>query len=573
MAQRTLTLLEATGIQDYIFGSNQLAQNIGASELVTLSTTKWLVNKLDKIVGSQSHNAGWNGIRVTYNGRSLDDGLQAEVVYAGGGNAMLLFTDKAQAEQFTKQLTAYLLEYARGLQLVVAHHHDFDWSNQSLATVHEKLRGKLAARKLDRAVSAPLLGLGVTAGCVYTGLPAVGLDTDPKIVGNEAAKKTEYFENYDPRLVSSEVADKLCVENDGKERLHLILDTVRDEWGYEFIYDFDELGSKDESSYLAVIHADGNQMGERFKQMAKGHPNPADNGSYITTLRNYSQTLQEKSRRALKATVDYLFASLDAGDGTGKFGGIVPTPKTKGGEPLLPFRPIVFGGDDVTFVCDGRLGLSLAAKYLQEFTRLDAPEGDLEGGPVYARAGVAVVKNHYPFSRAYELAERLAQHAKTEIQKGLKPINEPSATVIDWHFATTGMVFDIAEIREREYMEKVNPKTRQVTRSLQMRPLLMGKSNHTWRNWDNFGRLMRDFQDKDGEWAGKRNKMKALRDALRGENVELFLTNYSLKQLPKITGAKEMSSSGWQSGRCGYFDAIEATDYFVSLDQEEKAGV
>jgi hypothetical protein len=29
---------------------------------------------------------------------------------------------------------------------------------------------------------------------------------------------------------------------------------------------------------------------------------------------------------------------------------------------LLPFRPIVFGGDDVTFICDGRLGLSLATQ-------------------------------------------------------------------------------------------------------------------------------------------------------------------------------------------------------------------
>ena len=34
MSQQVLMLIEATGIQDYIFGSNKLAQNIGASELV-----------------------------------------------------------------------------------------------------------------------------------------------------------------------------------------------------------------------------------------------------------------------------------------------------------------------------------------------------------------------------------------------------------------------------------------------------------------------------------------------------------------------------------------------------------
>jgi hypothetical protein len=29
------------------------------------------------------------------------------------------------------------------------------------------------------------------------------------------------------------------------------------------------------------------------------------------------------------------------------------------GKICLPFRPLVYGGDDVTFVCDGRLGLVL----------------------------------------------------------------------------------------------------------------------------------------------------------------------------------------------------------------------
>ena len=565
MAKKILTLLEAAGIQEYIFGSNQLAQNIGASELVTLSTTKWVVDQLNVIVPKE-HNANWDETKVTYDGRSLKDGLQAEIIYAGGGNSMILFAEEETAKRFAEKLTLHLLQHARGLQLIVARQ-KFMYEDEPLSEVHKNLRGKVAERKLDRPFSTPLLGLGVTASCVYTGLPAIGLDTEEDVVGEPAAKKAASFdEDYTPRLISKTVADKLRAEDNGKERLHTILPQVREhileKEKYGFIYNFDELGSKDDSSYIAVIHADGNQIGKRFEKMAKDHPAPADNDAYIATLRAFSETMQAKSKRALGATVDYLFASLETGNDREKFGDIVPIPTTRNGKPLLPFRPIVFGGDDVTFVCDGRLGLDLAAKYLQEFTKSNSPEGDLYGGEVFARAGVAVVKTHYPFSRAYDLAEQLAQQAKNDIDT-LKIPASNSATVIDWHFATTGMMFDITEVRNREYADG----------KLLMRPLLVEENGNTWRHWTNFTSIINEFQKETGKWAGKRNKMKALRDALRGGKtaVYLFLTNYGLKDLPAIKGAKDVvRQDGWENGRCVYFDAIEATDYFVSLENKEE---
>ena len=66
-------------------------------------------------------------------------------------------------------------------------------------------------------------------------------------------------------------------------------------------------------------------------------------------------------------------------------------------------RALVFGGDDVTFVCDGRLGLSLATLYAREFAAETAKRP--ECGPLTARAGIAIVKTHYPFARAYALAD------------------------------------------------------------------------------------------------------------------------------------------------------------------------
>jgi len=56
--------------------------------------------------------------------------------------------------------------------------------------------------------------------------------------------------------------------------------------------------------------------------------------------------------------------------------------------------------------------LTLAEYYLKQLT--GQPLSDLK--PMYACAGIAVVKSHYPISRAVELAEELAASAKKYIQ-------------------------------------------------------------------------------------------------------------------------------------------------------------
>ena len=486
MAERILTLLEVTGIQSYIFGSNQLAQNIGASELVARATTKYIVD----ILGNQT-NAFWDENQPDYgpgiqydNNRSFDE-IQAEVIYAGGGNAMLLFHTMEKAVAFVKTLSRKLLKEAPGLKLVAAHkayEHDHKAEDAKvLADEHHALRGELAHRKRDHVISAPLLGQSVTAECVYTGLPAVGYDNDEKVVGEAAARKIKRMgKDYPARLISNEVKAKLEAESIGNERLHNVLPKVRQQKiqgrDFGFIYDFSELGEPGESSYIAVVHADGNQMGKRFELIRNKHNSPDKNDAYIEDLRQFSLGVRKRAKRALEKTVQYIFDSLPNDKNwtmDSVFGGVVRIPKTKGGSPLLPFRPIVFGGDDITFVCDGRLGLDLAAYYLNAFCEEDHAGEEIEGDRVYARAGIAVVKTHYPFSRAYDLAEALAAQAKKAIID-LKASGQQSATVMDWHFATTGKMYELKEIRDREYRDNNAPK-----RSMLMRPVTLEENPAT----------------------------------------------------------------------------------------------
>jgi len=551
--KKILVLLETAGIQSYIFGSNQLAQNIGASELVTRVTTDWVADtleSLDLLKHSNIQRKAALGLFLS------DQPTPVEVVYAGGGNCMLLFAEDMPAREFVTILSRRALMEAPGLNLT-ADWITFDWSAEALSSVHNRLRRRLQTRKWQAPPAQPLAGLSVTASCVYTGLPAAGYSNDPDLVG-------DWHElEEDARLISDAVAARLKASTAGKERLHALLPQVRDK-RFLFVYDFNQFGRKDESSYIAVIHTDGNGMGNRFENIAKEHPGPENNSGYVYNLRRLSETLRDSANHALKETVDYLLDSLDPDN---KFGGVVDILHSTGSSrrPYLPFRPLVFGGDDVTFICDGRLGLALAARYIQAFGRRKLADGR----PPYARAGVAVVHTHYPFARAYELAEQLAASAKADIDL-LKKERRQSANVMDWHFATTGFLFELAEIRKREYRSAQN-------NSLLMRPVYLdhagNKEPHHWRCWSNLVRIMDVFQDRDEGWAGRRNKIHGLREALRQgpTSVQQFLTSYRpALTLPLIPGQLDMKTQGWGGNDCGYFDAIEALDFYVSLEPGRK---
>jgi hypothetical protein len=310
---------------------------------------------------------------------------------------------------------------------------------------------------------------------------------------------------------------------------------------YEFVYDFGDFGTKHESSYIAVVHTDGNGMGKRFQNFDK-----ENNRDYILKVRDLSRSIEKTSNNALSRTVERLIESIEDNKIDAKI-------EISG---KLPFRPIVFGGDDVTFVCDGRLGLTLAEFYLRTLTSEKLSDKE----PLYARAGVAVVKSHYPFSRAVALAEELTKSAKKYIiERQKSPFNEKYLSAIDWHFASGGIVGELKDIRDRQY-------TVNSDNLLYMRPLRLVSTGKDWHSWEIFNKTIEEFRGND--WAGRYNKIMSLREALRNgpEAVQQFTTMYDPHHLPKIPGNEDVSSStGWIGKCCTCYDAIEALDFFVPL--------
>jgi hypothetical protein len=544
----TLTVLDTIGIQKYIFASNRLRENIGASELVERSIKQWAYESLphpNNVPDPSTGELDRTG-ELDPNLQIERDGLAAEVIYAGGGNTAILFSAEKEAKRFVRDLSVKVLTRAPGLQ-VAAVRLSIDYSKEPLAKkVKKALEEKLGDAKRNRPINIPGLGLSVTAECQSTGLPATGIDPWP-------------MEGEPARLVSSEVAAKVLAAPKANERLQrdLIPPDLKDK--YDIPYDFDNLARiRGESSYLAVVHADGNNMGQRVKNLADRFQEPEQNRAYINAMREFSESIEEASKAALKTCIRFVDQHVEKDpDNPNRYilADSLVLEEGEDGRPYLPFRPLVFGGDDVTFVCNGQIGLALAAKYLETFEQQQLSDG----ASVYSCAGVAVVKLHYPFSRAYALSEELCQNAKKWVRKWTNE-HDSSLSALDWHFSTTGLAGDLEFIRKREYTVRDG--------SLYLRPLRLHNDAGDPRSWPVVKELLGQFGDT--KWSQRRNKVKRLREALREgpEEVKKFVEAYG--ELPGCAAAGFPASarkSGWVDGVCVYFDAIEAMDYALLLDK------
>lgn len=540
MNQVTLTFIDTTGIQPYIFNSNRLRENIGASFLVEEFSRTWVEAELQSLSGK----IPVPGIDI----KTIESSAEVEVIYSAGGNSAILFKQQEQAIAFINRISLKLLKEAPGLNIIVAHSKPFNWDpnekGKLKGILDDLIKTDVEAKKNERRPSVPLMGLGVTADCMSTRLPAIGMsDKD--------------FEERSYRI-SREVHYKIAASKKANVRLKQVFSKIKNpnQISFDFPLRLDHLGrSHDESSYVAIVHADGNAMGDRFKRCGEGK----SNREFITDLRLLSQKVQKASTEALCTVVERIVSSIAEGRLWLKDGNSIEL-KEEEGKVLLPFRPIVFGGDDTTFVCDGRLGILLASIYLEAFEQKMAVQG--EG--LTACAGVSIAKAHYPFARSYEMSEALCKSAK-QLNHG----REQPGSAIDWHISATGLLGSLKETRDREYTVKAG--------RLYMRPIWMTEVQHDWRNWQTFQKIVQAFiQGSDNNWKGNRNKVMALREELRqGRNeVENFLAIYRLGKLPQ-TFCKDSSLAecGWTADEgenvCGYFDAIEAMDFYVQLQPVE----
>jgi hypothetical protein len=502
----SLLLIDVVGVQEYVFRSNRLRDVVGASIVVRRAT-------------DASSEAGVLAKALA----AGDEG--AEVLSDAGGNAVLRVTGEhheARARSIAARYSRRLLDEAPGLDVYV---HRAGYVAGRLAAGLRDGWQASARATFARPAHSPLLGLGITESCSMTGLPATTRDRRTPVSA---------------RVAKARAAGAAAGEGALAHR-HRARFAVSDE--------LDELGrTRSQRSMLGIVHVDGNAVGARIRRWLDAVVAGAvGDEEVVAQYRAWSRGLEDLGQHVQRAVFDAVIVSIDTESarfvGTQEELGFDLS--VKDGRVVLPLRQVLLGGDDLTFVCDGRVALALAAVALEAFEAA-APVPHI--GRVHASAGVSIVNAHAPFSGAYQLSAGLTESAKSLTRS----TPDGATSALDWHLGATRPRMSVAEIRARRHHSTI-------------RPLRLTGEAPSWQ-WLNEEVLDHERHGLRGDaWRDRRSKVKHLAGlAASGDDA----VRRQLQAWKAVDADWTANPALGSAHRDGLFDAIELLDIHQPLGGE-----
>lgn len=511
---QALVLWEISRKQQYIFRSNRLKENKGASIIIEEITEK-LPQKIDP----------------KYN---------ENCVYNGGGSSLYRFDSSKQAKEFIGKVSEWIIIDFPGIEVFMVVQ-EYDNEKGRLTEAIEQAYKKLAKKKNRRKDSGMQISFGIERRCQSTGFPAVDYEK----------------EDNEKKYISAEIKRKLEYSNKNSKKFNELIPHEKS------ISKFSDLvkGSK---SYMAVVHIDGNRMGDNFNKLKNYFSYEDDNyketnEEYLKALKNFSDAIKEAYEDSFK----YMCKIIDKNKNLLK-------DDTNICEDKFPVIPIIIAGDDITYVANGKIGIESARIFIEYLNKKRVNVYRNDYIKLNACAGVAVVRANYPFMKAYELAEDLCKNAKRTLAEDYKN-KEQDYSLIDWHLEQGDLAGGINEIREEHY------KTRD-GKDLCMRPLYIN-NNEKWYRYDNFKEAFSNITcrkiekqvvstNKIKRQVVPRSKLKRLREILKeGEKeVQIYLDSNNIEgYFSRFEDT--IGNYCFNDGKCMYFDAIEIMDLFIELDE------
>lgn len=559
-------LFDTRSIQKYIFASNRLKTNIGASFLVESAFSRELLHVLRERFGEGEVDD------VTWREVESPDWTKMEqkcrIGYIGGGNALVLFSEGTTDEELVeviKSFTKRLLWTTPGLRTGAARGEMVleadgayrvtrvkraDGEEEAIDDLTHLVRKLRAQQNLFfPAVSLPYTGL--TLSCEASAETANAYDVDDvrkesRFLSWEVKRKLLAARQKGGVIAPAEEAllDKLrsilrtqalAGETLPPSRVRAMSDPeelARDLQKYAFPSEFEKLGQRETEDYMAIVHIDGNNMGEKFRDC-----------STLTKRKNMSRAVYWKTVLA--------FCMLLA-DILGDYAAMhkhLSLEEADDGKMLLPIRPIVLGGDDMTFVCTAKYALSFTRTIMEALNDLG----------IDTCGGVSILPTAYPFFRGYEIAEQLCGAAKSKMRAMRE---EGSSCWLDFAILHGEQPPTLEQIREQQYSGKCG--------AMHFGPYRVDGDASTPEYVGNLIEAVRQLVQ--GEGRMPMNKIKELRAVLaagRHEHAQFMAQYHRLiasggaMRLPEIAAWSSYRESLWQEGRTPYVDAIEMIDFYV----------
>ncbi|NEZ70392.1 hypothetical protein EXM31_01010 [Clostridium botulinum] len=550
--------------QKYIFSSNRLKEIIGASEVIRY-VTEGLAKEVLECMNKEHKN--------------YQDSNDGNVLFEAGGNSMYIFDNEEEAKKFNEIFSRFVIEYFDGLELIMIIK-EFDIKKSNIVGLYEEIEQALTKKKGERKYQFKRLSYGLTKICPNTRKPA-GYEYNEK--DNNGKKKIKYISKesedklrfYDFLYGDNEYYDK---QNKIKYMIgskDINLKEMKEEFkkryniksGFEFTNELDIIaGLKNEGSYIGITCIDGNGMGKKIDSFNSGYKEVPgkeifdSNQRYIKEFRTLTEKIDDHYRRAFNKILEDLIDNYN--DYYEKIG-------YKEEEKILPIRPIILAGDDITFISNGKIAIDITRIFTEEITKQKEMFGTNKDDEynLTTSAGIAIVKGNHPFSRAVKLAGALEKNSKKKLRtmklacenQNLEKLED--ASFIDWEINRGDTLDDISIIRNKKLVARpyvvLVPGSNKDKKKIDIHNEELKEIINY--NFDNFDIALKQINE-----SGAKSNIKSFFRSMNSNEIEseLFYLKYNLKEkfkgdvdpiiLKKVT-----------------YDAVDAMDLYTYVKGEK----
>ncbi|MEE1340134.1 MAG: hypothetical protein UHG91_05065 [Succinivibrionaceae bacterium] len=422
---------EVAGIQAFILGTKKLKEMIGGSEIID-----YIAYIKDE---KENHDLGKGFLRSMLEESKLNiilakDARKPEkndvlIRQANAGIIHMVFGDIKEARNFINKFGLKVLNDYPALPLFAALE-ECEFTKESLKDARFKCSLQISQARNRQPVPCGMLMEPLCEVSSLEDLPSIKPDSD-------------LIKTYDKDArisLPSQTRQNSTLIKRSNERLHSYLNDNEINKEYTWSEDLKEIDGG--SNRVAFIHMDGNDLGKLFRSALeedKEKKKNEDPSEGIKNMGELSKLVEESSKAAFEYAIKAILP----------FANVKPN-----GEYIIPLRPLVLGGDDITAVVRADLGLIFCKKFAEEFENYSEknwPKKIKEPSHLSLGIGMVICPTNYPFVKAFELAHQLLSNAKKKTKN-----DKDRKSSIDYLVITNEVETNLTSIRERLYTSQDN---------------------------------------------------------------------------------------------------------------------